>query len=190
MILVGKTCSGKTKTAKALEDRGYKRIVTYTTRPMRPGEIDGVDYNFITPETFLELKEKGFFAETASYDAAFGHCYYGSSKSSYQPDSVIVLNPYGVKQLKDQGISDTIVYLNVPDELIKKRARHRGDALNEVWRRLEADRKDFAGMEDIADIIIDVTEDMTISDVAEKVLDEVRELKIAGEQDLDDDIER
>lgn len=65
LVLVGKTCSGKSTVAKILEDKGYRRIVTYTTRPKRAGEIDGTDYHFITAEDFLKRRENGFFAETA-----------------------------------------------------------------------------------------------------------------------------
>lgn len=99
LILTGPMCSGKTTIAKTLEHYGYKRIVTYTTRPKRDGEIDGIDYNFIDEARFLKLVENGAFIEYRDYNATFGHCYYGSIITESQLDSgtrfVTVLNPDG-----------------------------------------------------------------------------------------------
>lgn len=50
VILTGESCSGKDTIRRALEKKGYKNIVSYTTRPIRCGEINGVDYNFVGEE--------------------------------------------------------------------------------------------------------------------------------------------
>ena len=51
-VVLGKTCSGKTAVVRELcKKYNYSKIVTYTTRPMRNGEKDGVDYNFIEKNT-------------------------------------------------------------------------------------------------------------------------------------------
>lgn len=47
-ILTGRAGSGKSTCLSFLETIGYKRIVTYTTRPPRNNEIDGVDYHFVS----------------------------------------------------------------------------------------------------------------------------------------------
>ena len=47
IILVGKSCSGKDTVVKELAKMGYNKIVTCTTRPPRPGEIDGREYHFL-----------------------------------------------------------------------------------------------------------------------------------------------
>ena len=54
-ILTGKTCSGKDTIMNELRKRGVRRIVTYTTRPMRYGEADGKTYHFVTDEKFKEM---------------------------------------------------------------------------------------------------------------------------------------
>ena len=49
ICLIGKTASGKDTIAKELVNKyGYKRIVTYTTRPIRDGEKEGVNYYYIS----------------------------------------------------------------------------------------------------------------------------------------------
>lgn len=146
LVLIGHTCSGKTTLAKELEKLGYERIITYTTRPIRPGEIDGIDYHFITEGEFEKKITEGFFAEVTHYNANFGGCYYGSAKSDYlEPDKkkVIVLNPRGVRNLT---IPCTVVYLDAPKEIILKRAMLRGDSIDEVERRYSSDKIDFDGI--------------------------------------------
>ena len=62
LILIGESGSGKSTIEKMLkENYDYRKIATYTTRSPRNGEINGVDYNFISPEEFLALKDSGFF---------------------------------------------------------------------------------------------------------------------------------
>ena len=171
LVLVGKTCSGKSTVAKILEKRGYNRIVTYTTRPKRAGEADGIDYHFITVEDFLKRRENGFFAETAEYDASFGHCYYGSAKADYTADkSVIVLNPKGIKQVLSSGLKPTVIYLNAADTLLKERAIARGDKPEEISRRLLSDEKQFAGIEQYADYTITIMGDLTAEESADMIL--------------------
>ena len=77
IVVTGASASGKTETAKELGRLfNIKRVVTHTTRPKRPGEIDGVDYHFVTREKFLELKAQNFFVETTEYN----HNFYGTSR--------------------------------------------------------------------------------------------------------------
>ena len=76
LILLGKTCSGKTTIAKELEMKhGFHRIPTTTCRPMRKGEIQDIDYHFISEEEFLEKIENSFFIEYKSYDTSSGRWY-------------------------------------------------------------------------------------------------------------------
>jgi len=144
LVIFGKTNSGKTTIAKELEKLGLKRVVTYTTRPIRSNEVDGIDYHFINNDEFNQKKNEGFFIETAEYNAAFGYCQYGSAKNSIVDNTVIVLNPYGVKKLEELNKDFIGVYLDLSDENIKKRAELRGDSTEEIERRLIADKKDFS----------------------------------------------
>lgn len=174
IILVGKTACGKSTTAKLMEKLGYQRIVTDTTRPRREGETDGIDYHFRTQDEFEALKEAGYYAESVDYEAAFGHCSYGSAKEAYESkkDSVIVLNPYGLKMVKENVVSGSTIsiFMDVPEDILVERLHTRGDAEDEITRRLEHDRIDFADMPEICDYTISVTGKETEEEILKKVL--------------------
>jgi guanylate kinase len=79
LVVSGPSGSGKTSLARSvceeLGDKAYFSIST-TTRPMRPGEKDGVDYFFVTKEEFLKDIDEGYFLEWAEVHGNF----YGTSK--------------------------------------------------------------------------------------------------------------
>ena len=79
IILVGESASGKSTIEKILANKyGYKKTVSYTTRPPREEEINGVDYHFITEKDFID---KQFNNELVEY-TTFNGWFYGSPISS------------------------------------------------------------------------------------------------------------
>ncbi|MBR3823663.1 MAG: guanylate kinase [Lachnospiraceae bacterium] len=75
VCLMGKSSTGKDTIYKRLlarEDLGLKRIVPYTTRPMREGEQEGVEYHFTDEAGFQRLKEEGKIIEDRAYDTVHG----------------------------------------------------------------------------------------------------------------------
>lgn len=152
IVLVGESASGKTSVQKHLKEYyEYKDIVSYTTRQPREGEVDGVDYHFITVEQFKLLKEQGFFAETAIYN----DWNYGVAKEDCTDDKVAVLTPHGLRQVsKLKDINVVSFYINVPrrDRLIK--ILQRGDNIEEAYRRSLSDVGQFDGIEDEVDFVI------------------------------------
>ena len=92
ILLTGPSASGKTEIAKVLSKLyGIKKVVTHTTRPMRIGEIQDVDYHFVSKEEFLALQEENYFVETTFYN----NNYYGTSKKEIADDKVLVVDPNG-----------------------------------------------------------------------------------------------
>ncbi len=67
ILISGPAGSGKTTLCERLvaEQPGIERVVTATTRPMRPGEVDGVHYHFLTPDQFDAALARGEFLEWA-----------------------------------------------------------------------------------------------------------------------------
>lgn len=156
VIIVGKQASGKNTLVNHLvESHGFRKVVTYTTRPKRPGEIDGVDYHFISEEEFIKLElngddNHGFFTEVEWFrvntPSGPTYWYYGSRKGDLvDPCDVIILTPKG--SLKYGRAKYTTVYLNVSEKQSMMRALERGDRPLEVARRALADAEDFKDIE-------------------------------------------
>lgn len=170
IVLVGESASGKSSIEKYLvENYGYNKVVSYTTRPPREGEVDGVDYHFITVGQFKSLKERNFFAEMAIYR----DWHYGVAKEDCTDDKVAVLSPHGLRQvLKIDGINVTSFYINVPrrDRLIS--ILKRGDNIEEAYRRSLSDVGQFDGIEDEVNYVIDNEGyKKSIKEMANKVYD-------------------
>lgn len=170
IVLVGESASGKSSVEKYLVDNyGYNKVVSYTTRQPREGEINGIDYHFISVEQFKSLKKQDFFAETAIYNG----WYYGVAKRDCTDDKVAVLTPHGLRQVsKIKDINVTSFYINVSrrDRLIK--ILQRGDDIEESYRRNLSDVGMFDGICDEVDYVINnVRYSKSIKEMAKEVLD-------------------
>lgn len=141
LVLTGPSASGKTEIAKILINKyNLKKLVTYTTRPLRLGEVDGVDYNFISVEEFLKLKDADEFIETTYYN----NNYYGSRKSDIGFEKVVILDPSGVNAFKNYLKEKIVImFLNTPEKLRIERMKLRGDANHLIEKRIINDRNTF-----------------------------------------------
>ena len=103
--------------------------VSATTRPPRPGEVDGVHYYFITKEAFEDMISKGEFLE---YDAHAAN-YYGTPRAQAQEKmehgSVLLdIEPKGAEQVKKADPNALLVFIMPPSvEELGRRLRGRGD---------------------------------------------------------------
>lgn len=76
--VMGKSASGKDTIYKKLLERfpGLKTVVTYTTRPIRDGETEGVEYHFTSVPQLEQMKTEGRVIESRTYETVFGPwCY-------------------------------------------------------------------------------------------------------------------
>ena len=100
------------------------RVITYTTRPPRSGEINGQDYHFITVENFKALETQGFFFETET----FNNNLYGSPISFINDakngiSSIIIPNHKGAQNIAQQVHTKTVFIAILPPNLTTLRAR-------------------------------------------------------------------
>ena len=129
--------AGKTSLVKALLDaQPHVRVsVPHTTRPMRPGEVDGVNYHFVSREEFVERMERGEFLEHAE---VFGNLYGTSQRWLEQTlnecfDLILEIDWQGaqqVRRLMPQAKSSFI--LPPTQEALRQRLTNRGQDSDEV----------------------------------------------------------
>lgn len=150
IILAGPGASGKDHMRKLLESRGFKYAVSYTTRPPRPGEVEGKDYFFITQEECQRMKDAGEFYEVIEFNGWS----YGTSKKQFYEDDVFIMTPSGIAHIKPEDRKESfIIHFSIDESIRRQRLVERVMPGHSVEARLEADRKDFAGFTDY-DIII------------------------------------
>ena len=142
LILCGASASGKTVTALNLQKRyGLVKAITTTTRALREGERDGVDYFFISKEEFEKRLKDGKFVESSLYNGN----YYGCGKDQVDDNKVIVLDPNGLHAFQALNDPHVITVLLLCDS--KKREERmvgRGDKKEKIEERLKNDQFDFA----------------------------------------------
>lgn len=110
IAIIGSKGTGKTETQKMLTEQYDMNVaISDTTRDIRRGEVDGVDYNFITDEEFESKLNKGEYVEHVE---ARG-CKYGISRDEIgDSDTVFVVDTEGLVQLFDSGLNLMVVKLN------------------------------------------------------------------------------
>ena len=148
--IMGHTGSGKTTLVNELNEKfDIPVITTHTDRPMRDGEVDGVDYHFkeigeITSDKYVCIRE--FW--TVYRDEPF---VYGLLKEDIEKfkHCIIVVDPRGYKSLVDMFPLVSGFVLDVPKETLKERLITRGDDINEFYRRYESDSKDFEELDNL-----------------------------------------
>lgn len=167
LIIVGPSASGKTQIVFELTKKyGLKKMVTYTTRPKRINEIDGIDYHFISKDLFLDKIKNNFFLEYVCYS----NNYYGTAIADIKSDSVVILEPNGLSEyLKKVRDKVKVVFLTCDEKTLEKRMKERGDNELDIKERLKKDKiifnKDVAAL---SDLVLD-TSNTTLDDETKKI---------------------
>lgn len=155
--LMGKSASGKDTLYKKLleECPQLKTVVLYTTRPMRSGETDGVEYHFTLPEKLKEFQDKGKMIELRTYQTVCGPWSYATVDDGQialeQADYLTIGTLESYEKLRDYYGQAAVVplYVTVDDGLRLERALARERLQEtpnyaELCRRFLADEEDFS----------------------------------------------
>lgn len=145
--IAGPSGAGKSFLANKLkENNGFKEIVSVTTRNPREGEIDGVHYNFVNEEKFLEMYNNNQLIE---YTHVNGN-YYGVPASEPLKLAkegvpiVVVAEPIGIQQIKDYCKKNDWISLEVfvssPIEVLEQRMTNRQE---EQIKQLNVDDPEY-----------------------------------------------
>jgi guanylate kinase len=151
-ILSSPSGAGKTTIARRLlEEEGadLRMSVSVTTRPMRPGEVDGRDYHFTDRAGFDRMVEDDAFFEWAE---VFGHCY-GTPKAHIREelkrgeDFLFDIDWQGTQQLYQRAQGDVVRVFLLPPSIaaLEQRLRGRGTDSDEVIRgRMDRARSEIS----------------------------------------------
>lgn len=146
LVLCAPSGAGKTTLTKRLleEFPSFAFSVSCTTRSPRPGETDGKDYHFLTPEKFRELRGAGYFAEWAE---VHGNCY-GTPLSATLAtlasgrDLLFDIDVQGAAQLKKTLPQASFIFILPPSRaILEERLRGRGSETEESLAKRMANAK-------------------------------------------------
>jgi guanylate kinase len=150
-IIFGRSGTGKSTIVRRFNERNpglIKTIVTTTTRPMRDGEVDGVNYHFKTKEQFERLIAEDGLVEYVEYSGN----YYGTTKDEfdYTRDNIIVLEPNGIANI-EKMYKDTFtifkIEIEASDARILERLLNRNSTVEEIARRFRDDKVRFQNLD-------------------------------------------
>ncbi len=170
VILISPSGGGKTAIfTKILEENSeIKYSISYTTREARNNEIDGVHYNFVSEQKFLEMKDSGDFLESA---IVHGY-WYGTSKSYInnvlKNNHIIMdIDVQGAKQIMNSGVDNVTIFILPPSrEVWLERLKGRGTDSDEVIQvRLESAKKEIQEIRDFQYLVINDDIDKAVNDI-------------------------
>lgn len=170
-VVMGKTSSGKDTVYKRVLDSleagageaAPKTVVIYTTRPMRPGETNGVEYFFATEEELQTLRKEGRVIEERCFHTVHGPWYYftvNDGQIDLEKHSYLMINTLaGFEMIRsyykdasfDKNAEEAVIPIYIEadakDRLIRyinRESMQKNPNYKEVCRRFLADEEDFA----------------------------------------------
>ena len=140
-VLSSPSGAGKTTLSRMLlqKDENLALSISATTRPIRPNEVEGVHYSFVTKEEFFKMRERGQFLESAE---VFGN-YYGTPSTVVQnmldkgTDVLFDIDWQGTRQLASSARADLVSIFILPPSMeelelrLRKRAEDKEEVLQE-----------------------------------------------------------
>ncbi len=171
-VISAPSCGGKTTISKivAKTDKNVKLSVSFCTRLPRSNESEGIDYFFVTKESFLKMKNNNEFIETAQ---VFGD-FYGTSLRNIEKlisdgfDVILTIDTQGYRQIKNI-LSDKIVGIFlVPTsiDVIKERMLARGEnSPEEMTVRLAEVEREVQTSKEYDHIVVNDILDTTVEEV-------------------------
>lgn len=155
---MGKSASGKDHIYRNLcEDRelSLHPLVSYTTRPMREGEVDGREYYFTDTAHLEKFRQEGRVIEERRYPTVFGDWHYFTADDGQialsKADYIAIGTLESYRKIKDYFGREKVcpIYIEVEDGLrlmraIKREQKQKEPAYTEICRRFLADAEDFS----------------------------------------------
>jgi len=152
--------AGKTTLVERVVEQtpDLKMSRSYTSRPARDGEVDGVDYNFVSRSRFEAMIASGEFLEWADvFGNLYGTCAADTEEAlDSGQDLVLVIDVQGARQVRQRGIKATTVFVMPPSmEVLERRLRGRSkDSEAAIQQRLQVARSEVASFAEYDYVVI------------------------------------
>lgn len=173
LIIVGPSAVGKSTMIKQLQSMGkWAAPVSHTTRQPRPGEVDGVDYYFVTADKFSNLDE--YFV----YSYNYGN-HYGTRKEevlkwisegyniAFAPSANVIKNT--ITYFAE--LQPRVVLLTAKRETLIQRLNQRNkEAGSDIEGRIAKAEAEIATALPFADLVLETDDNLTIKERADKIL--------------------
>ncbi len=183
IILSAPSGAGKTSLLRALvmHDEHVRISVSHTTRPKRPGELDGVDYHFVDEAQFQRMVEEGAFLEHASvFDYHYGTCKDDIDKELEKGmDVILEIDWQGAQQVRSRKQDTVSIFILPPNKesLVERLTERKQDSEAVIQRRTLEAQEEISHYSEFDYLVV--------NDVFEHALDELRAILIAQRMRLD-----
>ena len=197
IIISGTTCAGKGTVIKKLLANHNDIVLStsYTSRPKRESEIDGVDYYFVSKEEFERKIENGDFLEYAQVQ--YG-AYYGTPKKEVLElldsgkDVILEIDVQGAKQIKELYPETILIFIMAPSmREVKRRIMMRGDEnIDQIISRFKVAYNEINQINDYNYVVVNDDLDNAVVKVeailvSEKLrVDRIEELSVENEEEI------
>ena len=191
-IIIGKSATGKDTIYKQLlkqEDINLKTVVMYTTRPIRKGETEGVEYHFVDEKTLQELKNQKRVIEHRSYNTVHGIWHYFTVNDGQidldHNDYLMIGTLETYEQICEYFGRDKVepIYLEAPDDVrllrsIAREQKQEQPKYAEVCRRYLADEEDFSEDKLKQNSIIKRYQNINMEECLSEVIHDIKNLTV------------
>ena len=197
IIISGTTCAGKGTVIKKLLANHNDIVLStsYTSRPKRESEIDGVDYYFVSKEEFERKIVNGDFLEYAQVQ--YGS-YYGTPKKEVLElldsgkDVILEIDVQGAKQIKELYPETILIFIMAPSmREVKRRIMMRGDEnIDQIISRFKVAYNEINQINNYNYVVVNDDLDKAVAKVeailiSEKLrVDRIEELSVENEEEM------
>lgn len=189
--LMGKSSSGKDTIYKRLinkENFPLKTVVGYTTRPIRSGEQNGIEYKFVDEKKYNEMKEKGIVIESRSYNTVHGIWTYFTADDGQidlEDNSYILIGTLeSYEKIREYYGKENVVPLYIEVEAgerltraLRREKKQSNPKYAEMCRRFLADEEDFSEKNiekaDIKKRYKNINLDDCINEIYDRIIEDV-----------------